>query len=80
MKNRGAFLARTGPGCLIGSRTAHSRKANMKNSISLAGITLLLAVSNLSAGTHYVPLERTNPRLPYTYWAAAARDDQSTQQ
>ena len=33
----------------------------MKNSIGLAGITLLLAASSLSAATHYVSLESTNP-------------------
>ncbi|HVM49461.1 MAG TPA: choice-of-anchor Q domain-containing protein [Candidatus Acidoferrum sp.] len=48
----------------------------MKNSISLAGITLLLAVSSLSAAMHFVSLESTNPTPPYTDWATAATNIQ----
>jgi hypothetical protein len=48
----------------------------MKNPISLTGITLLLAVSSLSAATHYVSLESTNPTPPYATWATAARNIQ----
>ncbi len=48
----------------------------MKNSISLTVITLLLAVSSLSAATHYVSLESTNPTPPYTNWATAATNIQ----
>jgi hypothetical protein len=44
----------------------------MKNPISLTVITLLLAVSSLSAATHYVSLGSTNPTPPYTNWATAA--------
>ncbi len=52
------------------------RKDSMKRSISLTGITLLLAVSSLSAATHYVSLESTNPTPPYTNWATAATNIQ----
>ena len=48
----------------------------MKNPISLTVITLLLAVSNLSAATHYVSLESPNPTPPYTNWATAATNIQ----
>lgn len=48
----------------------------MNNSIILAGISLLLAVSNLSAATHYVALESINPRPPYSTWATAATNIQ----
>jgi hypothetical protein len=48
----------------------------MKNPIRLTGITLLLAVSSLSAATHYVSLESTNPTPPYTNWATAATNIQ----
>src|SRR5512139_88437 len=48
----------------------------MKKSISLTGIALLLAVSSLSAATHYVSLESTNPTVPYTNWTTAATNIQ----
>src|ERR1035441_2732569 len=48
----------------------------MKNSISLTVIILLLAVSSLSAATHYVSLRSTNPSPPYTNWATAATNIQ----
>jgi hypothetical protein len=44
----------------------------MNNSIRLTIITLLLVISSLSAATHYVSLESTNPTPPYTNWATAA--------
>src|ERR1043166_2852259 len=37
---------------------------------------LLLAVSNLSADTHYVSLARMNPSPPYTSWGTAATNIQ----
>jgi hypothetical protein len=49
----------------------------MKNSISLTVFTLLLAVSSLSAATHYVSLGSTNPTPPYTDWATAATSIQA---
>ena len=48
----------------------------MKNSIRLTVINLLLVASNLSAATHYVSLESTNPTPPYTNWATAATNFQ----
>ena len=42
-------------------------------STGLTTITLLLAVSSVSAATHYVSLESTNPTPPYTNWQNAAR-------
>ena len=48
----------------------------MKNSIHLTGITLLLAACNLSAATHYVSRESTNPTPPYTSWVTAATNIQ----
>jgi hypothetical protein len=48
----------------------------MNHSLHLTVITLLLGVSNLSAVTHYVSLESTNPTPPYTNWATAATDIQ----
>jgi hypothetical protein len=48
----------------------------MKNSISLTVLTLLLAVSSLSAATRYVSLGSTNPTPPYTNWATAATNIQ----
>ena len=42
----------------------------------MTAITLLLAVSSLSAATHYVSLESTNPTPPYTNWATAATNIQ----
>src|SRR5512136_1928021 len=44
----------------------------MKNSMSLTGITLLLAVSSLSAATHYVWQDSPSPGPPYDTWANAA--------
>jgi hypothetical protein len=48
----------------------------MNNSLRLTVITLLLAVSSLSAATHYVSLESTNPTPPYTNWLTAATNIQ----
>jgi hypothetical protein len=44
----------------------------MKSSISLAGITILLAVTSLSAATHYVWPDSPSPGPPYDTWANAA--------
>ncbi|HVM48543.1 MAG TPA: hypothetical protein VMU04_10980 [Candidatus Acidoferrum sp.] len=44
----------------------------MKNSIHLSVINLLLAASSLSAATHYVSLESTNPTPPYAVMANSA--------
>jgi hypothetical protein len=49
----------------------------MKKPISLTVLTLLLAVSSLSAATHYVSLRSTNPSPPYTNWATAATSIQA---
>ncbi len=46
----------------------------MNNRITLSGITLLLAVSSLSAATHYVSLESTNATPPYTNWANGSHE------
>jgi hypothetical protein len=48
----------------------------MKNPISLMATTTLLAVCSLSAATHYVSLESTNPTPPYTNWVTAATNIQ----
>jgi len=48
----------------------------MKNPISLTFITLLLAVSSLSAATLYVSLGSANPTPPYTNWVTAATNIQ----
>jgi hypothetical protein len=49
----------------------------MKTTLGLTSITLLLlAVSNLSAATHYVSLRSTNPTPPYTNWVTAATNIQ----
>jgi hypothetical protein len=48
----------------------------MSHSFHLTVITLLLAVSDLSAATHYVSLESTNPTPPYATWATAATNIQ----
>ena len=52
------------------------RKANMKNSISLTVVTVLLAAADLSAATLYVSLESTSPAPPYRNWATAATNIQ----
>jgi hypothetical protein len=48
----------------------------MKNPFRLTTVTLLLAVPNLHAATHYVSLESTNPTPPYTDWVTAATNIQ----
>jgi hypothetical protein len=48
----------------------------VKTALQLTVINLLLAVSTLSAVTHYVSLESTNPIPPYTNWATAATNVQ----
>jgi hypothetical protein len=48
----------------------------MNNSIRLTVIAILLAVSNVSADTHYVSLGSTNPTPPYTNSATAATNIQ----
>ena len=48
----------------------------MKTALRLTVIILLLAASSLSAATHYVSLESTNPTPPYTNWATAATNIQ----
>ena len=49
----------------------------MNNSLRLTVITLLLAVSSLSAATLYVSPGSTNTTLPFTNWATAAPDIQA---
>ena len=44
----------------------------MKTTLNLTTVTLLLAVSHLSAATYYVSLVSTNPTRPYTNWVTAA--------
>ena len=51
-------------------------KVRMKSPTRLTIITLLLAVSSLSAATHYVSLGSTNPQWPYATWATAATNIQ----
>jgi hypothetical protein len=48
----------------------------MNNSLRVTMITLLLAVSNLSAATLYVSPGSANPTPPYTNWVTAAMDIQ----
>ncbi|MGA3284257.1 MAG: choice-of-anchor Q domain-containing protein [Verrucomicrobiota bacterium] len=48
----------------------------MKTKLNLTIVALLLAVSNLSAATHYVSLGSTSPTLPYTNWVSAATNIQ----
>jgi hypothetical protein len=48
----------------------------MNHSRRLTVITLLLAVSQVPAATHYVSLGSTNPTPPYTNWVTAARNIQ----
>ena len=48
----------------------------MNTTPGLATITLMLAVSNLSAATLYVSLASTNPTPPYTNWVTAATNIQ----
>jgi hypothetical protein len=43
-----------------------TEETKMKNPFSLTVFTLLLAVSSLSAATHHVSLESTNPTPPHT--------------
>ena len=44
----------------------------MKTALRLTAITLLLAISNLTAATHYVSLWITAPTPPYATWATAS--------
>src|SRR5512135_344612 len=48
----------------------------MKTPICLSVATLVLAVINLSAATHYVSVESTSPTPPYTNWVTAATNIQ----
>ncbi len=48
----------------------------MKTKLNLTIVTLLLAVSNLSAATHYVSLGSISPTPPYTNWVTAATNIQ----
>jgi hypothetical protein len=47
----------------------------VRNSLCLTGIILLLAVSNLSAATHFVWQESPSPGSPCDTWVNAARGD-----
>ena len=48
----------------------------MKTTLNLTIAGLLLAVSNLSADTHYASLGSTSPTPPYTNWVTAATNIQ----
>ncbi len=61
----------------IGVLKTRSNRRTTKTALHLTVITLLLAVSNLSAATLYVSLGSTNPTPPYTNWVTAATNIQA---